>query len=56
VIVVVLHQQNVDLLARHGGADRLPAAIELGGRNRRLQPPAQAVASVASHRCLPDFA
>ena len=37
VVVVVLHQQNVDLFALHGGAHGGPAAFEFGGGNRRLQ-------------------
>ena len=31
VIVVVLHEQDVDLVARHGGAHGLPAALKLSG-------------------------
>jgi hypothetical protein len=37
MVVVVLHQQYVDLVACHGGAHRGPAAVKLGRRDRRLQ-------------------
>jgi len=37
VVVVVLHQQYVDLLAFHGGTHGRPAALQLGGRDWRLQ-------------------
>ena len=37
VIVVVLHQQDVDLFLFHGGAHETPAAFEFGGGDRRVQ-------------------
>ena len=37
MIVIVLHQQHVDLLALHCGAHRRPAPLQLSGRDRRLQ-------------------
>ncbi len=37
LVAIVLHQERVDFFVLHGGAHGLPAALQLGRRDRRLQ-------------------
>ena len=53
VVVVVLHQQDVDLLRLHGLAHRLPAAFQLGGRDRVLQAFGQLHVGLLQRRSFP---